>query len=165
MAQQYNHFQYCEALIAKLKVFSNHPADAFFKSPNSDTLLSISQRLSNIGHPVLVAIDGKDSDFEDNEAEQFLKHPQYFMMILLPASGDNSESILKAQEDAEANLTQIMLKMLEQHDRIQEGLHGLEKSSFSIGSIGPIGDGLYGAVMGFSMKHGINTNIDKSFWV
>jgi len=162
---QYNHFNYCQDLTTKLKLFADHPEGVFHRAPNSDTLLSISQRLSSIGHAVLVAIDGKDSDFKDNEAEQLLKHPQYFIMILLPASNDDNDAILLAQEIAEANCVQIMLRMHDQRDKMLEGLHGLEKSSFSIGSIGPLGENLYGAVMGFALEHGISTKKDDKYWV
>lgn len=162
---QYNHFNYCQELIPKLKLFAEHPEGVFHRAPNSDTLLSISQRLSSISYPVLVAIDGKDSDFEDNEAEQLLKHPQFFIMILIPASNDDSDAILSVQGIAESNCEQIMLKMHMQRDKMLEGLHGLDKSSFSIGSIGPMGENLYGAVMGFSMKHAITTKLDNSYWV
>lgn len=81
----YNHIEYGRDLTLKMRIFEHQADKAFHQSPNSDTLRSISDRLSDIDHPVLVAIDGKDSDFEDNQAEVLMEKPQYFFMILMPA--------------------------------------------------------------------------------
>ena len=165
MAQQYDHFLYCSQLVEKLKLFSAHTSGAFHKASNSDTLISISQMLSGISYPVLVAIDGKDSEFTDNDAEQLLKRPQYYIMILMPASNDNNEAILSAETEAEANALQIVALMSEHKLKLSNGLHALDKSSFSIHSTPAMGDILHGVIMGFSIDTAVSTKIDKNFWL
>lgn len=161
---QYNHFDYCRQLTLKLVLFENQGEKAFHRAPNSDTLLSISQKLSEINYPVLVAIDGKDADFEDNGAEQLLKKPQYFIMILKPANNDSPDSILSAQAESEAVAMQIMARMIDDGRKEINGLGALDISSFTIRSIGPIGDCLYGVVMAYMLESGVSYKIDNSYW-
>jgi hypothetical protein len=161
----YNHFGYGQTLSTTLKVFSAKAAKAYFKATNSDSLGSISQRLSSISWPILVAIDGCDSDFHDNGAEALLKKPQYFFMLLKPAASDNDDAILAAQAEMEANALQIQAKLITESENSQNGLHGLMINSFTIRGIGPIGDSLYGVIMAFNIEYGIGTKINASYWV
>lgn len=161
----YNHFAYGLDLVTKLRLYDAEKERAFHKATNSDSLGSISERLSSINYPVLVAIDGKDADFADNGAEALLKKPQYFFMLLKPVEGDDNDAILAAQEDMEANALQIQARMMQQSERNEEGLTGLVVDSFSIRGIGPIADGLYGVIIGFNIEYGIGTKINADYWV
>ena len=163
--EAYNHFAYGLELTQKMKLFKLNAAKSFHKAPNSDTLASISNRLSDINYPVLVAIDGKDSTFEDNDAEALIKHPKFFFMLLKPAENDNPESILNAQEECEKNALQIQAKLIADSRKYVKGLTGLDLSSFSIASIGPIGENLSGVIMGFELGHGIDTKLIADYWV
>lgn len=162
---QYKHFDYGRQLTLKLKLYEANGEKAFHRAPNSDTLLSISNKLSDINYPVLVAIDGKDADFEDNEAEQLIKKPQFFLMILKPAVNDDSDSILDAQEECEAVALQVQARMIEEKRNEIGGMWALDISSFAIRSIGPLGDCLYGVVMSFTMQGAISYKIDTNYWV
>jgi hypothetical protein len=161
--EQYNHFAYGLELTQKLKLFKKEVENSFHKAPNSDTLASISNRLSDINYPVLVAIDGKDSTFADNGAESLLKTPQYFFMFLEPAT-DDPDAILTAQAECEANALQVMAVMIQHSRKYLKGLMGLQPDSFTIASIGPIGDCLYGVIMGFTLQSGIDYRVNKDFW-
>lgn len=163
--EQYDHFAYGLELTKKMKLFQPKAESSFHKAPNSDTLASISNRLSDINYPVLVAVDGKDSDFSDNEAESLLMKPQYFFMFLKPAGNDDPDAILSAQAECEANALQVMAKMIKEQRTYINGLTGLLIDTFSIRSIGPIGENLYGVIMGFNLQHGITYKIDNTYWV
>jgi len=162
---QYNHFTYGLSLIQKLKIFELKKEKAYFKATNSDSLGSISQRLSSISFPVLVAIDGCDSDFHDNNTEALLEKPQYFFMLLKPASSDNDTAILAAQAEMKANALQIQAKLITDSEYNLNGLHGLLIDTFSIRGIGPIGDSLYGVIMAFNIEYGIGTKVNADYWV
>jgi len=163
--EQYDHFAYGLDLSKTMKLFQPKAEKAFHKAPNSDTLASISNRLSEINYPVLVAIDGKDSTFEDNDAEALLKKPQFFFMLIMPAKNDDPSDILNAQAICEANALQIQAKLIAESRKFQKGLTGLLNSSFTIASIGPIGDNLYGVIIGFQLQHGVNYKIIEDYWV
>lgn len=161
----YNHLSYGQNLVNAMKLFRAKAPKSFFKSPNSDTLQAISNRLSEINYPVMVAIDGKDSDFADNEAEVLMEKPQYFFMILLPADNNDPEKIMTAQETAKQNMKQVIAKMIWDKRKYLNGLDGLSIDSFVLRSIGPLGDNLYGIVFGFNVEHGTSYKIDNNYWV
>lgn len=161
----YNHFAYGLDLVNSLRLYDAEKERTFHKATNSDSLGSISEHLSNIDYPVLVAIDGKDADFTDNGTEALLKKPQYFFMLLKPAISDDNEAILAVQSEMEANAIQIQMRMMNQSERNEEGLTGLMPDTFSIRGIGPIADGLYGVIIGFNLEYGIGTKINADYWV
>jgi len=161
----YNHIAYGLNLSKKMVLFQLKKEKAYHVAPNSDTLQSISHQLSSINYPVLVAIDGRDSTFEDNDADAVIQKPQYFFMILKPARADNSADILAAQALCEANALQIQAKMIADSRAYINGLTGLMIDTFSISSIGPIGDGLFGVIMGFSISQGIEHKVLPAYWI
>jgi len=162
----YNHFDYGLELTQRMKLFVPEKATdvIYYKAPNSDTLASISNRLSSIHFPVLVAIDGKDSDFDDNDSDQLLKKPQFFFMILKPARNDDPEDILDAQRICEANALQIQAKLMADCRNYEKGLTGLMLNTFTIRSIGPVGDNLYGVIVGFNIQHGVDYSVKEEYW-
>lgn len=161
----YNHFAYGLDLVDKMKIFEVKKAVSFMKATNSDSLGAISNRLSSINYPVLVGIDGKDADFRDNGTEALLKKPQYFFMLLKPANTDADDEILAVQAEMEANALQIQAKLMIESESDANGLTGLVVDSFTIRGIGPIGDCLYGVIMGYNVEYGIGTKINADYWV
>lgn len=161
--EQYNHFAYGLDLTQKMVLFQPKVEKAYFESPNSDTLLSLSQRLSSINHPILIAIDGNDADYEDNNAEVVMEKPQYFFMILMPASSDNAAKILEVQAQCKANCRQIQAKLIADSRKYKFG--GLLIDSFTMRSIGPVGENLYGIIMGFQLEQSIDYRIKNDFWI
>lgn len=160
----YNHVEYGRDLTLKMKIFEHQADKAFHQSTNSDTLLSISQQLSDIDYAVLVAIDGKDSAFEDNGAEVLIEKPQYFFLLLIPADGDDSLDIMAKQEIAKQNAIQIIAKMMADKAGRKNGLDALLPETFMINSIGPIGLELYGVVLSFNLENNTDYQINNEFW-
>lgn len=161
----YNHKAYGQELTRKLKLYQPKAIASFFEATNSDTLYSIDQKLSSINFPCLVAIDGQDSDFRDNEADALIKKPQYFFMFLKPAVSDDSAAIMDAQKTCAANAEQVMFKMMDESENNVNGLTGLMVDSMSIRSIGPIGDNLFGVILSFNLEYGIVHKKNPDFWV
>lgn len=161
----YNHLQYGQNLVTLMKLFQYKPDKSYFRAPNSDTLQSISNRLSEINYPVMVAVDGKDSDFSDNEAEVLLEKPQYFFMILLPADNNDPDNIMAVQETAKQNIMQVIARMMYDKRKELNGLGALLIDSFVVRSIGPMGDNLHGVVFGFNVEAGTSYKLNSDFWV
>lgn len=161
----YNHKAYGQQLTRSLQLFQPREIESFFEATNSDTLYSIDQKLSSINHPCLVAIDGSDSDFKDNQADALLETPQYFFMFLKPAASDDSVAIITAQKLCAANAKQVMFQMMHESENHLNGLTGLLVDTFSIRSIGPIGDTLFGVILSFNLEYGIVHKKNPEFWV
>jgi len=161
----YNHFTYGASLVNTLKLYSPSKTKSFHKATNSDSLGSISERLSAINYPVLVAIDGRDADFHDNGSEALIKKPQYFFMLLAPAPNDNNEKILTVQAEMEANALQIQARLITDYIDDLNGLSGLLIDSFTVRGIGPVSDSLYGVIIAFNIEYGIGTKINETYWV
>ena len=121
-------------------------------------------RMSSVSCTVLVALDGKNADFGYNDAERLSKRPQYFFMILTPASLEDSAAILTAQASCEAIALQIQARMMLDSRKYQNGLTGLLPETFTIRGIGPLYDNLFGVIMGFNVEFGIDYSINPEMW-
>jgi hypothetical protein len=159
--EYYKHFDYGELLASSHISLSS---EFYFKCSESDNLMSLTQRMSDVDGTVLVALDGKNSDFKDNNADQLTKRPQYFFMILTPSRSDDSDAILNAQDVCEKIALQIQAKMIFESNKYVNGLTCLEIDSFIIRGVGPIGDSLYGVIMGFNIPYGIEFKVDETVW-
>ena len=165
---EYNHFEYGELLSRKLKpIVDSADEKRYYTCSESDSLMSLIDRLSSVKGIVLLAMDGRNSDFEYREGDSLLKIPQYFFMMLQPAPNDNSDRILAAQEYCEKICLQIQAYMMHElsHPIKTTPMKCLEPDSFTIRGIGPIGDNLYGAIIGFNLKMGINYELDGDMWM
>lgn len=167
MKTYYNHFQYGENLTKQLVFFApgkERGKKVFFKSPNSDELYSISQKLSDINYPVLVAIDGRDAEYDDIGDSLFEK-AQYFFMLLQPASIDDSDDILLKQKECHSNALQIQARMMLDSRNYENGLTNLLPDTFKTGSVGPLCDNLYGVIIGFNVNDNLNYSINEEMWL
>ena len=161
----YNHKAYGLELTQTLVLFQPKGAESFHEATNSDTLYSIDQKLSSINHSCLVAIDGSDSDYADNQSDALIEKPQYFFMFLTPAPADDSAAIIAAQRLCKANAEQVIFKMMAESEKHEKGLTGLLVETMSVRSIGPIGDNLFGVILPFNLERGITHKKDPTFWV
>lgn len=166
--EHYDHKTYGKMLSEELRLFrevDDPELIVFHTSPNSDSFLSISQRLSNIAHPVLVSIMGFDADFSDKLGDTLIEKAEYFFMILLPAQTDDADSILEKQYIAHQNALQIQAKMICDSHQGKYGLDELLISTCKVRSIGPVADNLYGVIFSFSINTNINYQINTDYWV
>ena len=161
----YNHTRYAESLCRSLKLLENPSGrQNLFVSPNSDTLYALSLRLSEINYPVLVAIDGNDSDYGEGDADTLHRAAQYYFMLLVPAPADDPDAILAVQTLCAQNAEQIQGKMRLESGYYLNGLEGLAGDSFTVRSVGPVADNLFGVVMGFQVEEAVNFSYDSLFW-
>lgn len=161
----YNHTAYAESLSQSLKLLENPSGRKnLFVSPNSDTLYALSLRLSEINYPVLVAVDGNDADFSEGDADTLHRAAQYYFMLLMPAPADDPAAILAVQTLCAENAEQIQGKMRLESGYYLNGLEGLAGDSFTIRSVGPLGDNLFGVVMGFQVVQAVNFMKDGEYW-
>lgn len=168
MITPYNHTTYGHQLSEKLNYFLpgiGKEKQVYFTAPNSDNLFSLSQRLSEVNYPILVAIDGKDSDFSDNNSELLLKDTEYFFLILNSALTDDAEDILRVQNECEQVAFQIQAKLRTDSRNYTAGLTALDTNSFTTRSMGPIGINLYGILLGFNVDSQMMNCIDPTYWV
>jgi hypothetical protein len=158
---EYNHFTYGAQLAEKHKSLSSAH---YLTCSESDNLQSLMERMSNINTTALIALDGKNSDFSYNDSERLIKRPQYFFMVLMPAPLDDSAAILAAQTTSEAIALQIQARMMLDHRKYQNGLTCLMPETFTIRGIGPVGDNLFGVIMGFNVEEGIDFSLNADKW-
>jgi hypothetical protein len=158
---EYNHFIYGAQLAEKHK--SLNPTH-YFTCSESDNLQSLMERMSSVNATALIALDGKNSDFTYNESERLTKRPQYFFMVLMPVPLDDSVAILAAQTTSEAISLQIQARMMLDHRKYQNGLTCLLPETFTIRGIGPVGDNLFGVIMGFNVEFGVDFSINAEDW-
>ena len=158
---EYNHFTYGTLLATKHKSLT---PTHYFTCSESDNLQSLVERLSSVHSTILIALDGKNSDFDFNESERLTKRPQYFFMVLAPAALDNSNAILAAQAKCEAIALQLQARMMLDHRKYLNGLTCLLPGTFTIRGIGPVGDNLFGVIMGFNVEYGVTYTIDNTQW-
>ena len=163
----YNHFQYADALVRSLKLFStglDRSRKVLFTSPNSDSLYSVSQRLGEINYPIMVAVNGFDADYADYNSDALFEKSQFFFMILMPALMDNPEDILSKQEICKRNAMQIQARLIHDSRKYLNGLENLLINTFTIRSIGPMGTGLFGVIMGFNVEDNIEYYLKNEYW-
>ena len=158
---EYNHFTYGAQLAEKHKSLS--PIH-YFTCSESDNLQSLMECMSSINTTALIALDGKNSDFSYNDSERLTKRPQYFFMVLMPATLDDSAAILAAQTTSETIALQIQARMMLDHRKYQNGLTCLLPDTFTIRGIGPVGDNLFGVIMGFNVEFGVDFSVNSEDW-
>ena len=67
---EYDHFAYGEALASALKAISHtSQKKRFFTAFGLEDLISLDDSLSSINGTILIAVDGCESESEDNEAD------------------------------------------------------------------------------------------------
>jgi hypothetical protein len=113
---------------------------------------------------VLVAIDGKNSDFVMNDADALQETPQYFFVILQQTSSTDDSTIANAQDACKLIATQIMAVMLRDRQNSDNGLDDLDASTFNIRGVGPFADNFYGVILGFNLKPNVTFDVDETVW-
>lgn len=161
----YNHFSYGEALAKGLKAIAhNEYRERFFRATEQEGLYTLYEKISSLDSTVMVAIDGSNSDFMWQPDSMFEK-PQYFFIILHPSSSDNADSIHQAQSYCKNIGCQVISRMLQDQMLCIHGLEFLDKESFTMRGVGPLGDNFYGILVGFNLNNSFNFELDNDYWL
>jgi hypothetical protein len=162
---KYNHFSYGEMIATRHKLIKHNINDVhFFRSTETEEVTELDARLSQAHDVVLVAIDGKNSDYEMNGADALIETPQYFFAILKQTNSTDDTTIADAQEESKSIASHIIAYMLRDQLNRENGLDDLDASSFTVRGIGAFGDNFYGVMLGFNMKPNVSYEVDENIW-
>ena len=162
---EYNHFAYGKLLATQLKAIAHTDTNIrFFESTEQEEFYTLAERMTKVNGMVLIAIDGSNSDLmwqPDNMSEK----PQYFFVIAAPTESLRSSTIHQAQKNCKAVAQQIISRMLWDKAWTGNCLESLDNESFVIRGVGPIGDNLYGVLVGFNLLSSFNYEINPDDWL
>jgi hypothetical protein len=149
---EYDHFAYGEALASSLKDISHTPQRRrFFTAFGLEDLTNLDDNLSSVTGTILIAVDGCESDSEDNGADAINDKQVYSFIVAQNTISGNPDSINQAAKKCKKICKQIRNKLLQEIDHIDR--------STQINGIGPIGDNFYGTVLTFFL------NVQEEFFV
>lgn len=149
---EYDHFAYGEALASSLKAISHTPQKIrFFTAFGLEDLTNLNDRLSSIDGTILIAVDGCESDSEDNGADAINDKQVYSFIVAQNTFSGHPDSINQAARQCKYICKQIRNKLLKEVEYADR--------STQINGIGPIGDNFYGTVLTFFL------NVPEEFFV
>ena len=94
---EYDHFAYGEALASALKAISHtSQKKRFFTAFGLEDLISLDDSLSSINGTILIAVDGCESESEDNEADSLNDKQVYSFIVARNTISGNPETINQA---------------------------------------------------------------------
>lgn len=166
-SMEYNHFEYGRELAGQLRpIVESADERKYYTCSESDGLYDLTSRLSNAKGCVMVAIDGCNSDFEMNRGDGLFEIPQYFFLFLQPAKTDSPQDILAKQMGCKRICRQVQARMLQDMSGPTGNgpLKCLVPNSMTIRGVGPVGDNLYGAILGFNLKLNVEWELDDEYW-
>lgn len=137
---EYDHFAYGEALASALKAISHtSQKKRFFTAFGLEDLISLDDSLSSINGTILIAVDGCESESEDNEADSLNDKQVYSFIVARNTISGNPETINQAAKQC--------------------------KSNTQINGIGPIGDNFYGTVLTFFVNVPEEFIVDPNYFL
>ena len=91
---EYDHFAYGEALASSLKDISHSPQKKrFFTAFGLEDLTDLNDSLSSVDGNILIAVDGCESDSEDNGADALNDKQVYSFIVAQSTVSGNPNSI------------------------------------------------------------------------
>lgn len=152
---EYNHFAYGEALASQLKDISHTPQKKrFFTAFGLEDLINLDDNLSSVTGTILIAVDGQESESEDNGADGLNDKQVYSFIVARNTITGQPDTINQAARHCKLICKQIRNKLL-----TDSSLAGYIDRNTQINGIGPIGDNFYGAVLTFFL------NVSEEFFV
>lgn len=168
MKTPYQHAKVCRELCESLRYFDKGRSlsrQVFFHAPNSDELVSVSQRLSEINYPIMVAIEGCDSDLLDTASDQQWKNTEYFIMLLDFALDTDAEAIISVQSQCDSVAMEIQRYMYRSARDPQSPFATLcYEEPITIRGIGPVGESLYGVVLKYNIEETVPSCPNPQMW-
>ncbi|MCS2653837.1 hypothetical protein NXV35_21620 [Bacteroides faecis] len=152
---EYDHFAYGEALASSFKDISHTPDKRrFFTAFGLEDLTNLDDQLSSVTGTILIAVDGCESESEDNEADGLNDKQMYSFIVARNTVSGEADTINKAAKHCKKICKQIRNVLLQDPD-----LRTSLDRNTQINGIGPIGDNFYGTVLTFSL------NLPEEFFV
>ena len=157
---EYDHFTYGEALASSLKAILHTPQKIrFFTAFGLEDLTTMDDNLSSINGTILIAVDGCESDSEDNGADGLNDKQIYSFIVARNTISGNPSSINQAAKECKKICKQIRNRLIN-----DPSLVGIIDRNTQINGIGPIGDNFYGTVLTFSLDVPEDFFIDINYW-
>ena len=157
---EYDHFNYGESLASSHKDISHTPQrKRFFTAFGLEDLTTMNDSLSSINGTILIAVDGCESDSEDNGSDGLNDKQIYSFIVARNTISGNPTSINQAAKECKRICKQIRNRLFNDPTLI-----GIIDRNTQINGIGPIGDNFYGTVLTFSLNVPEDYFIDARYW-
>lgn len=158
---EYNHFAFGEALASSLKDISHSPQKKrFFTAFGLEDLINLDDNLSSVNGTILIAVDGQESESEDNGADGLNDKQVYSFIVAKNTITGQPDTINQAAKQCKLICKQIRNKLL-----TDSSLAGYVDRNTQINGIGPIGDNFYGAVLTFILNIPEEYFIDSNYFL
>lgn len=156
----YNHFEYGRQLAIRLKPINHTPeSPRFFEAFGLEDLFNLDDKLSSVTGMILIAVNGYESNSQDNGADSLNDTLQYGFIVAQNTVSDHPETITTAFEECRVICKQIRNALFQ-----DQQLSTFINRSTQINGIGPIGDNFYGCMLSFSIQESEEFFIDTIFW-
>lgn len=158
--EQYDHFKYGEHIARHLKPISHTDKNPkFFPAFGLEDLYQFDEKLSSVTGTILIAVDGLESNSDDNGADSLNDHHSYSFIIARNTDSDRSATITAAAKDCSVLAKQIRNLLFH-----APNLADTIERKTEITGIGPIGDNFYGVILTFTLRTPEDFFIDQTFW-
>lgn len=155
---EYDHFAFGEALASSLKDISHTTQKKrFFTAFGLEDLTTLDDKLSSVSGTILIAVDGCESESEDNGADGLNDKQVYSFIIAQNTVSGNPETINQAAKQCKKICKQIRNKLLKDIQYVDRNTQ--------INGIGPIGDNFYGTVLTFFVNVPEEFFVDPSYYL
>lgn len=159
----YKHFEYGDFLAKSLKqIWHTESGKRYFHAFGLEDLYELNERISSISGFVLLAVDGSESEIEDNQADALNNTAHYAFIVAGPTQSSDQSSITRTCEQCKAIIYQIIARI--RHDLPAFSPDELSDNLFKTNGIGPIADNYYGVMVSFAFESPFLTGIDPKFW-
>ena len=156
----YDHFATGETFATQLKGIthtSEHPR--FFTAFGIEDLYDFEDKLSSVSGTILIAIDGNESDTNDNCADSLIDRAAYSFVVARNTNSDRTVTILQTVRECKLIAKQIRNRLF-----LTPSLQGIIDHATQITGIGPIGDNFYGVILTFYLDTPEDYFIDINYW-
>jgi len=146
-------FEYSEDIATNLRDIAHTPKKPrFFKSAGLASLDGIIANLASVNFPCMIAEDGKDQRFEDNDSDNPLYRPFFTWFFLYQANVSNDKEIMEARDMALETAKKAVSRLYSDHINATNGLELLLPNSISVQGVGPLGDLGHGVMVTFALR-------------
>ena len=159
MIDNFNFFTYAEQLASQLLDVAHTPENPrFFTAYGLEDLVSFTDRISTLEGFVMIAVDGFESDSDDNRADALDETRHYGIIICRNTVDGDPLSINSAFQQGDNLCRQV-------RNRMFRDLRPCIDRSTQINGIGPIGDCFYGCLLSFTMSSTEGFLVDSDYWI